>query len=275
MVRCIFGNFTPFPLIRNILPKHTSAMKPLLEGKVAVVTGGTRGIGYAIVRKYLQEGATVVLCGSRQATAEKALQQIKAEMPEARVDALWPDLTDLASVTAAWQQVVDRYGRLDILANNAGIAQSTPFYDYTEEEFDKIINLNVKAIFDCSQAAARFMKAQGGGCIIHTSSMVSLYGQPSGFAYPASQFAVNGITKSLARELGKDHIRVNAVAPGVVRTDMVANLPDEMIRPLVARIPLGRMAEADDIANAFLYLASDLAAYVSGTVLSVDGAAVV
>ena len=250
-------------------------MKQLLQGKVAVVTGGTRGIGYAIVKKYLEEGATVVLCGSRQATAEKALNQIKSEMPEAKVDALWPELTSQASVEEAFQQVVGRYGRLDILANNAGISQSTHFYDYTEEEFCKIMDLNVKALFVCSQTAARIMKAQGGGCIINTSSMVSLYGQPSGFAYPASKFAVNGMTKSLARELGKDHIRVNAVAPGVVKTDMVANLPDEMIKPLVARIPLGRMAEADDIANAFLYLASDLAAYVSGTVLSVDGAVVV
>ena len=250
-------------------------MKHLLEGKVAVVTGGTRGIGYAIVCKYLEEGATVVLCGSRQATAEKALTKVRDEMPDAQVDAIWPDLTDRQSVEAAFQTVVQKYGRLDILANNAGISQSTPFYDYTEEEFSKIMDLNVKALFVCSQVTAGLMKAQGGGCIINTSSMVSLYGQPSGFAYPASKFAVNGMTKSLARELGKDHIRVNAVAPGVVKTDMVANLPEEMIRPIVDKIPLGRMAEAEDIANAFLYLASDLAAYVSGSVLSVDGAVVV
>ena len=118
------------------------------------------------------------------------------------------------------------------------------------------------------------MKANGGGSIINTSSMVSLYGQPSGFAYPASKFAVNGITKSLARELGKDHIRVNAVAPGVVKTDMVAQLPKEVIQPLIDKIPLGRMAEAEDIANAFVYLASDWAAYVTGTVISVDGGVV-
>ena len=250
-------------------------MNHLLAGKVAVVTGGTRGIGYAIVKKYLTSGATVVLCGSRQATVDKALAQLKEEMPHAQVDGIWPDLTDKISVEKSFNEICKKYGKIDILANNAGISQKTHFYDYSEKEFDDIMNLNVKALFVCTQVAAKIMKANGGGAIINTSSMVSLYGQPSGFAYPASKYAVNGITKSLARELGKDHIRVNAVAPGVVKTDMVANLPKEIIQPIIDQIPLGRMAEADDIANAFLYLASDMAAYVSGTVISVDGAIVV
>ena len=246
-------------------------MKHLLEGKVAIVTGGTRGIGYAIVKKYAEAGATVVLCGSRQETAEKALLQLREELPGVKADAIWPRLTDLTSVESNFSEVQQKYGSIDILVNNAGCSQRTPFYDYTEQEYDKIMDLNVKSLFVCSQIAARIMKSQGGGCIINTSSMVSLYGQPSGFAYPASKFAVNGITKSLARELGKDHIRVNAVAPGVVKTDMVDNLPKEVIQPVIDKIPLGRMAEAEDIANAFLYLASDLAAYVNGNVISVDG----
>ena len=246
-------------------------MKHLLEGKVAIVTGGTRGIGYAIVKKYAEAGATVVLCGSRQETAEKALLQLREELPGVKADAIWPRLTDLTSVESNFSEVQQKYGSIDILVNNAGCSQRTPFYDYTEQEYDKIMDLNVKSLFVCSQIAARIMKAQGGGSIINTSSMVSLYGQPSGFAYPASKFAVNGITKSLARELGKDHIRVNAVAPGVVKTDMVDNLPKEVIQPVIDKIPLGRMAEAEDIANAFLYLASDLAAYVNGNVISVDG----
>ena len=135
------------------------------------------------------------------------------------------------------------------------------------------MDLNVKAVFVCSQAAARIMKEQGGGVIINTSSMVSVYGQPSGCAYPTSKFAVNGLTKSLARELAKDHIRVNAVAPGVTRTDMVAALPKEMVDRISAGIPLGRVGEPLDIANAYLYLASDLASYVTGDILHVDGAA--
>lgn len=135
------------------------------------------------------------------------------------------------------------------------------------------MELNVNAAFFCSRAVAPIMKEQGGGVIINTSSMVSIYGQPAGCAYPASKFAINGLTKSLGRELAPDNIRVNAVAPGITHTDMVDALPDEMIKPLIATIPLGRMGEPEDIANAYLFLASDLASYVSGVVLSVDGLA--
>ncbi|MGN1212133.1 MAG: SDR family NAD(P)-dependent oxidoreductase [Candidatus Cryptobacteroides sp.] len=250
-------------------------MKDLLKGKVAVVTGGTRGIGYAIVKKYLEAGASVVLCGSREATAMAALEKIKTEMPEADVEAMWPDLTDMNAVAEAFAGVKERHGRFDILANNAGISQNQPVYNYTEKDIDDILNLNVKAVFVCSQAAARIMKEQGGGVIINTSSVVSFYGQGSGCGYPASKFAVNGFTKSLARELAKDGIRVNAVAPGVTKTDMVANLPDAMIQPLIARIPLGRMGLPEDIANAFVFLSSDYASYITGAILPVDGGVIV
>ncbi len=250
-------------------------MKPLLEHKVAVVTGGTRGIGYAVVRKFVEEGATVILCGSREETATKALARIKEEFPTAEVDAAWPRLNDRESVRKTFDDIVKSYGHLDILVNNAGISQRTAFLEYTVSEYDDIMDLNVKSLFVCAQAAAEIMKAQGGGVILNTSSVVSLYGQTTGFGYPTSKFAVNGLTKSLARELGAYHIRVNAVAPGVVKTDMVAALPKEVIQPVIDRIPMGRMAEADDIANAFLYLASDMAAYVSGEILSVDGAVVI
>ena len=249
-------------------------MEKLLNHKVAVVTGGTRGIGYAIVRKFIQEGAVVVLFGSREETAAKALSRLKTEFPDAQADAMWPSLNDREALQEAFLRVKQTYGRLDILVNNAGISQRTPFLEYTEKEYDAIMDLNVKALFTCSQVAASIMKEQGGGVILNTSSVVSLYGQPSGIGYPTSKFAVNGFTKSLARELGKYHIRVNAVAPGVVNTDMVKNLPEHIIQPLVNNIPLGRMAEGEDIANAFLYLASDLASYVTGEVLSVDGGVV-
>ncbi len=247
----------------------------MLKGKVAVVTGGTRGIGLAIVKKFLDNGAKVALCGSRQETVDKALEELLENYPQESVMGLWPDLSDEKAVAQAFSQVKERFGRLDILANNAGVSSSTSIYDYQPGEFEKIIRLNVNAVFVCAQAAARMMKEQGGGVIINTSSMVSLYGQSSGCGYPASKFAVNGLTKSLARELGKDHIRVNAVAPGITRTDMVAALPDEMIKPLMAAIPLGRVGEPEDIANAFLFLASDMASYVTGEILSVDGAMMV
>lgn len=244
----------------------------MLKGKVAIVTGGTRGIGFEIVRKYLENGAKVVLFGSRQESVDRALQRLKEENSSWEVEGKHPKLTDAAEVEQAILAVREKYGRIDILVNNAGISQSTPLYDYTAQEFDQVIDLNVKAVFYAILPAAKIMKEQGGGCIINTSSMVSISGQPAGVGYPASKFAVNGITISLARELGKDNIRVNAVAPGVTRTDMVAALPEATVRAISSRIPLGRAGEPEEVANAFLYLASDLASYVTGEILSVDGA---
>lgn len=243
----------------------------MLKGKTAVITGGTRGIGFAIAKLYLQNGANVAIAGSRQETVDKAL----AQLPEyaERVMGICPDLCSPEEIAAAFASVRERFGRLDILVNNAGISSRSSLYDYTLEEFTKLIDVNLKAVFVCSQAAARIMKEQGGGSIINTSSMVSLYGQPSGCGYPATKFAVNGLTKSLARELAKDQIRVNAVAPGITRTDMVAALPPEMVARISAGIPLGRVGEPEDVANAYLYLASDAASYVTGTVINVDGAA--
>ena len=243
----------------------------MLTGKTAIVTGGTRGIGLAIVKKYLENGANVAVAGSRKESVDKALAQLSEY--EGRVMGIWPDLCSPEEAAAAFASVKEEFGSLDILANNAGLSSRTSLYDYTVEEFSKVMDLNVKAVFVCSQAAARIMKEQGGGVIINTSSMVSVYGQPAGCAYPTSKFAVNGLTRSLARELAKDHIRVNAVAPGVTKTEMVAALPKEMVDRISAGIPLGRVGEPLDIANAYLYLASDLASYVTGDILHVDGAA--
>lgn len=244
----------------------------MLEGKTAVVTGGTRGIGYEIVKKFLDAGAKVALFGSRQETVDKALEKLKSERADAEFMGLCPALGDYESVEKAIQEVKDAFGHVDILVNNAGISARDSIYDYKPEDFEKIMELNVNAVFNCTKAVAITMKEQGGGSVINVSSMVGTYGQPAGCGYPASKFAVNGLTKSLARELGKDQIRVNAVAPGVTRTDMVAALPNEMVQRIAATIPLGRVGEPEEVANAALFLASDLASYVTGAVLAVDGA---
>ncbi len=244
----------------------------MLEGKVAIVTGGTRGIGFAIVKAFLEEGASVALFGSRQETVDKALASVKAENAAAPVIGLSPDLSDFAAVESAVQAVKAQFGKIDILINNAGVSAREPIYNYDPAAFDKVINLNVNSVFYCTKAVVPYMKEQGGGAIVNTSSMVSLYGQPSGCSYPASKYAVNGLTKSLAKELGKDNIRVNAVLPGVTRTDMVAALPPEMVARVSATIPLGRVGEPEEVANAFVFLASDKASYITGALLSVDGA---
>ena len=244
-----------------------------LKDKVAIITGGSRGIGFATADKFLEEGAVVIITASRPDSAKKGADRLKERHPDGIVEAISPDLGSLTAVRAAFEDVVSRYERIDILVNNAGVSESTPFTEYTEEAFDKVMDLNVKGVFNATKAASEFMISQGSGVVLSTSSMVSIYGQPSGIAYPASKFAVNGLTVSLARELGPKGIRVNAVAPGITETDMMKAVPKEIIDPMIRQIPLRRLGQPEDIANAFVFLASDEASYITGVVLSVDGMA--
>lgn len=244
----------------------------MLKNKVAVITGGTRGIGFAVAEAFLRNGARVAVLGSRRETVDKALEKLTAENPAWEVMGLYPDLTDYAAVEAAFAEVKANFGGIDILVNNAGVSAREPIEAYNPEAFKSIMDLNVTAVFNGCKAAVPYMKEAGGGSIINTSSMVAKFGQPSGVGYPASKFAVNGMTVSLARELGKYNIRVNAVAPGVTRTDMVAALPEEMVARVSAGIPMGRVGEPEEVANAFVFLASGMASYISGAVLAVDGA---
>lgn len=239
-----------------------------MSNKVCVITGGTRGIGFATVQAFLNDGYKVVLYGSREETVSKALNELNNENVEGR----WTSLTDEEGIWRDFNEIKEKYGSLDVLINNAGISDSKPFLDYSLEHFNKVMNLNVTAVYVCAHAAALLMKEQGHGVILNTSSMVSKFGQPSGVAYPMSKFAINGLTISLARELGKYGIRVNSVAPGITYTDMVRALPEQMINPMIQAIPLKRIGEAEDIAKAFLFLASDQASYITGAVLPVDSA---
>ena len=241
----------------------------MLNGSVAVITGATRGIGFATAKLFLENNAKVVIFGSKEESVNKALDKLSEYKDN--ILGMYPNLNSESEVADAFKKVVDKFGKIDILINNAGISSSTPLDNYTYEEFSKIMDLNVNAMFLCTKLVVPYMK-ENGGVILNTSSMVSIYGQSAGVGYPTSKFAVNGMTKSLARELGKYKIRVNAVAPGVINTDMVSSLPKEVIAPIIAGIPLGRIGEPEDIANAFLYLASPMASFVTGEILSVDGA---
>lgn len=243
----------------------------MLKGKVALITGGTRGIGFETVRLFKENNAEVVLFGSKKETVDEAVEKLKNEGYD--VSGYYPNLNNYEEVESTIKEIASKYGHIDILVNNAGISANKKIEETTAEDFAKIINLNVNAVFNMTKAIVPYMKENKGGVILNTSSMVSIYGQPSGVGYPASKFAVNGITKSLSRELAPFNIRVNAVAPGVTNTDMIANLPKEQIEPIIKTIPLGRIGEPRDIANAFLFLASDMASYITGNILSVDGAA--
>lgn len=240
----------------------------MLENKVVIVTGGTRGIGLEIVKLFKQNKAKVILFGSRKETVDKALEELNNE-----VDGYYPSLTNYDEVTSVVEEILEKYKHIDILINNAGITADKKIENTTTEDFMRVMDINVNGMFNMIKAVVPSMKENGHGVILNTSSMVSIYGQPSGVGYPTSKTAVNGLTKSLARELAPYNIRVNAVAPGIINTDMVKNLPKEVIDPLIKTIPLGRIGEPIDIANAFLFLASDNASYITGEILSVDGCA--
>ncbi len=240
-----------------------------IKNKVVIVTGGTRGIGFSTVKTFLENGAKVALCGSRKETVDKALSELNKINSSYEVIGFSTNLLDISEVEKMMEEVINKWGVIDVLINNAGISDNVSIYDQDANHFKKVIDINVEAVFNCSKIAAEKMKKNGKGVILNTSSVVSINGQKSGVGYPTSKFAVNGLTKSLAREL------VNAVAPGIIGTDMVAALDQNMINAMAANIPVGRIGNPEDIANAFLFLASDMASYISGAVLSVDGAIVI
>lgn len=243
-----------------------------LKNKVVLVSGGTRGIGYAIVKGFLDCGAKVALLGSRKESVDQALMKLKKENADYEVAGYYPDLNREQDMIEMLKQLSGQFSApVDILVNNAGVSDAKSIYDYDDAHFSKVMNINVDAMFRLTRLCVPMMKEKGKGVVINTSSMVSLYAQSAGSAYPTSKFAVNGMTKALARELGKDGIRVNAVAPGITATDMVKALDQSIVERMAANIPLRRLGESEDIANAVLFLASDAAAYITGAVLSVDG----
>lgn len=246
-----------------------------IKNKVVVITGGTRGIGFETVKKFLSNGAKVALCGSKKETVDKALEELKGISEKYEVIGFYPNLLNSKEIDEMVDTVLGKWGKIDVLINNAGVSDNKSIYDQAPEHFEKILDINIQAIFNCTKIIAEVMKEEKKGVILNTSSVVSLYGQKTGVGYPTSKFAVNGLTKSLARELGKDGIRVNAVAPGVIETDMVKALDKNIIDAISKTIPLDRLGTSEDVANAFLFLASDMASYISGEILSVDGAVVI
>ena len=243
----------------------------LLKDKVAVVTGGTRGIGYATVKKFLENGAKVVLFGSRQETVDKALASLKEENPAWEVSGACPDLCNAQAVTEEINKIKEEFGRIDILVNNAGITKDGLLMRMSEEDFSDVIDVNLKGTFHCIRFASRQMMKQRSGKIINISSVSGILGNVGQANYAASKAGVIGLTKTMARELGSRGITVNAIAPGFVDTEMTEVLSEEIRENACKQIILGRFGKPEDIANAAVFLVSDKADYITGQVISVDG----
>jgi 3-oxoacyl-[acyl-carrier protein] reductase len=242
-----------------------------LRNKVVIVTGGAAGIGRATARRFMQEGCRVAVWDVTPAPPENGgiFQKV--------------DTSIAASVEAAVQEVIDRWGAIHVLVNNAGILRDAQLVKYkdgaiasvmSEEQFDSVIGVNLRGVFLCTRAVAARMVTSGGGVILNASSVVGLYGNFGQTNYVATKAGVIGITKVWARELGKYKIRVNAVAPGFIATDMIKSMPEKFLQSMRDHTPLGRMGQPEDIANAYVWLASDAASFVNGAVLSVDGGVV-
>lgn len=244
-----------------------------LENKVAIITGSSRGIGYEIAKLYLKEGAKVMICGSKDESALKAVSMLKEELniTDDFISGIGVNLKDNTSVERVVEETINKFGKLDILVNNAGITSRESLTDADDEVFYNMFEINFYGPMRLIRASVPYMK-ENGGSIINTSSMVGIYGSPNQAAYTSSKFAINGLTKACAKELGQFNIRVNAVAPGVVGTDMVAgNVTEEMKQGLIRMTPLRRMAGPEDLAGAYLYLASDEASFTTGAIIQVDG----
>lgn len=246
-----------------------------LKDKVCLITGGAAGIGKATALRFAAEGAKVIICDVNQEAGEALLQELG---PDASFYKL--NVADRAEVQAWIDDVVAKYGRIDVLINNAGVTRDALFVkvkdgqlvkQMDESAFDFVVDVNLKGVFNCAQAVAPIMIKQGGGVIVNASSVVGLYGNMGQTNYVATKAGVIGLTKVWSRELGRHNIRVNAVAPGFIATEMVQKMPEAVLADMKAKTPLGRLGDPVDIANTYVWLASDEAAYVHGATISVDG----
>lgn len=238
----------------------------MLDNKVAVITGGAQGIGRATCERFVRDGASVVIAD----VADEA----GAELAEALGDKavfVHTDVTDAGSAAAAMQAAVDHFGGLDVVVNNAGITRDATLKKMTGDQFDAVINVNLKGVYLCTQAAVSHLEARGGGAILNAASVVAHNGNFGQTNYVATKAGVIGMTKTWARELGRKGIRVNAVAPGFIATEMVLTVPEKVLDGLRGKTPLGTLGQPGDIAAAYAFLASDDAAFITGTCLNVDG----
>jgi len=240
-----------------------------LDGKISLITGAAQGIGLATALKFAREGATVIVCDMKQAAVDEAVQQCQALGAQAAGFVM--DVTQREMVDAVVGQVLTRFGRIDVLVNNAGITQDARLQKMTLEQFDRVIDVNLRGVFHCAQAVADIMVEQGAGVILNASSVVGIYGNFGQTNYAATKFGVIGFTKTWSRELGPKGVRVNAVAPGFIATPILSTIPEKVIKEMEHRVPLRRLGQPEEIANVYAFLASDEASYINGAVIEVSG----
>ncbi|MGV8153515.1 MAG: 3-oxoacyl-ACP reductase FabG [Alkaliphilus sp.] len=240
-----------------------------LKDKVVIVTGAARGIGESVALKFTKLGAKVIIVDINQESIDEVVEKLNAIGGNAL--GFKVDVTKKEEVDEMVEKVVAKFGKLDIIINNAGITSDAKLVRMTEEQFDKVIDVNLKGTYNCAQAAAKLMEEQGYGVILNASSVVGIYGNFGQTNYAATKWGVIGMTKSWAKELGKKGVRVNAVAPGFILTPMTEKMPDKVLDIMKRKAPINRLGLPEDIANAYAFLASDEASFITGTVLSVDG----
>ncbi len=245
-------------------------MDRLLIEKTAIVTGAGRGIGKATAAQFVREGATVVIAEFDDTTGRNCADELGENAIFHKTD-----VSDEKSVIVLFDYVMSEFGKLDILVNNAGILADSTLKKLDSDQFDAVINVNLRGTYLCGKAATDIMIKQGNGVILNAASVVAHHGNFGQTNYVASKAGVIGMTKVWARELGKEGIRVNAIAPGFIKTGMTAGMPENIIQMMEGRVPLKRWGEPEDVANAYTFLASDEASYITGTVLNVDGGVVV
>jgi 3-oxoacyl-[acyl-carrier protein] reductase len=242
---------------------------PRLIGKISLITGAAQGIGLATAKKFAQEGAVVVVCDIHAEAVNAAVAQCQALGAQAEGHTM--DVTQRDQVDAVVAAVLARHGRIDVLVNNAGITQDARLQNMTQEQFDRVIDVNLRGVFHCAQAVANTMVAQGSGVILNASSVVGIYGNFGQTNYAASKFGVIGFTKTWSRELGPKGVRVNAVAPGFIATPILSTIPEKVIAEMAQRVPLRRLGQPEEIANVYAFLASNEASYINGEVIEVSG----
>ncbi|KOP70171.1 3-oxoacyl-ACP synthase [Lysinibacillus sp. FJAT-14745] len=238
-----------------------------LNNKIAIITGAANGIGYAAAERFIEEGAFVVIADFNEDAGVLAAQHLGDQALFVQVD-----VADRESVKNLVATVIEQMGRVDILVNNAGITRDAMLTKMTEDQFHQVLDVNLTGVFHCTQEVIPHMVAAGGGKIINTSSVSGVYGNVGQTNYAATKAAIIGMTKTWAKELGRKGINVNAVAPGFTETDMVKKMPENVLAQMRSIVPLQRLGTPRDIANAYLFLASDEASYVHGHTLHVDGA---